>query len=167
MLHHFATHGLPILILMVLTTNEFSCSSRKRHGSIMSQLKATESSYRAMGIENDSKLDSIKEDMLRLTQVKSKHFNTQAAQLESLRTKIDVLQKNHLVTKVLKSLYFVEVRRRFDQIPLADQRSNRWVFDPDQTTFGSWLEDEGNGNCLFYVFGKVCVSQYPKSLTII
>tara|TARA_R110002003_G_scaffold911_3_gene21836 strand:+ start:1299 stop:1886 length:588 start_codon:yes stop_codon:yes gene_type:complete len=84
----------------------------------------------------------------------------QIAQLASLKTKLEVLQKEHSMSvtyvQVIESLYFPEVRRRFAQIPWADQRSNQWIFSPDLTTFVPWLESTAPQDGIFYIFGKVC-----------
>ena len=88
-----------------------------------------------------------------------KQLETQAAMLTSLVTKLSFLQNEHLAAveqvQVLESLYFPEIRRRYDQIPEAEQRTNQWVYDPSKTAFTDWLESTRHDDGLFYIFGKV------------
>jgi hypothetical protein len=89
-------------------------------------------------------------------------LDSQAAELTSLRTKLDVLQKELVVNarqdRILRSLYFPEIRRRLDQIETSHQGSNEWIFDPKSTSFVPWLESNGNTDQIFYVTGQVCLS---------
>ena len=117
-----------------------------------------------MDIQDGSKLDLIREDILRLTK-QTQHNNemraaTQGAQLVSLKTKFEILQREQATctrqVKILESLYFPELRRRWYQIRKSDQRSNEWIYDPQQTSFVSWLESENKDDGLFYITGRVC-----------
>ncbi len=54
---------------------------------------------------------------------------------------------------VIKSLYFPEIRRRWDQVPQAEERTNAWLFDQNKTGFLKWLE---SGSGIFWITGKVC-----------
>lgn len=87
----------------------------------------------------------------------------------SLKMKLKALEREHKTSlqyvRVIDSLYFPEVRRRFFQIPLADQLSNEWIFDSKATTFIPWLESDAPGDRLFYIYGKVCV-QVPTERTV-
>lgn len=110
----------------------------------MSQLQAAETDRRKVGIELSSKLDAVRGDILILTADSSrreKHVEAQTTQLANLKTNLEFLATEYhtarMQTEMLRSLYFTELRRRFDQIALADQRSNEWVFDPKQTQFSS------------------------------
>jgi hypothetical protein len=129
----------------------------------MTKLEEIEASYKRMGIQDGSKLDLIREDILRLTKQTQQNNEmraaTQGAQLVSLKTKFEILQREQDTCtrqiKVLESLYFPELRRRWYQIRKADQRSNEWVYDPQQTSFVSWLESENKDDGLFYITGRV------------
>lgn len=132
----------------------------------MIKLEEIEASYKRMDIQDGSKMDLIREDILRLTK-KTQQNNemraaTQGAQLVSLKTKFEILQREQATCtrqiKVLESLYFPELRRRWYQIQKADQRSNEWVYDSQQTSFVSWLEKKDDG--LFYITGKVRPQPY-------
>ena len=130
----------------------------------MAKLEEIEASHQKMGIQDGSKLDLIREDILCLTkQTRQKNemrAATQCAQLASLKSKFVALQREQdnctRQVKVLESLYFPELRRRWYQIRKADQRSNEWVYDPLQTSFVSWLESEKKDDGLFYITGRVC-----------
>ncbi|KAI1750161.1 hypothetical protein F4782DRAFT_255602 [Xylaria castorea] len=135
---------------------------KERNSSIMARLAEIEASQKKMQIQDGSKLDLIRNDILRLTkqaQINSETRATaQAAQLTSLKTKLNILQKEQstctLQIRVLESLYFQEIRRRWLQIRDADQRSNEWIYDPQQTAFVSWLESRKNGDGFFYITGR-------------
>ena len=130
----------------------------------MAKLEEIEASHKRMGIQDGSKLDLIREDILRLTnqtqQNNEMRAATQSAQLASLKTKFEILQREQATCtrqiKVLESLYFPELRRRWYQIRKADRRSNEWVYDSQQTSFVSWLESEKKEDGLFYITGRVC-----------
>ncbi|PSN61523.1 hypothetical protein BS50DRAFT_504460 [Corynespora cassiicola Philippines] len=83
---------------------------------------------------------------------------TQIQRLIELMVKLSILQRDHDESlrqiKVVKSLYFKEVFRRFEKIPAADVLSNEWLFDPGQTNFLRWLKSCKKGDGLFYIFGK-------------
>lgn len=131
----------------------------------MLNLKAIQTSQQALGINHESKLDQIREEILALLNQKQQmdemHIATQVAQLASLRTKLEILQKEHTTSstyvRIIENLYFQEVRRRFDQIPVADRRSNEWIYNPSLTSFTPWLESSAQNDGVFYIFGKVCV----------
>ncbi|KAI0555886.1 hypothetical protein F4679DRAFT_578007 [Xylaria curta] len=135
---------------------------KERNSSIMAKLAEIEASQKKMQIQDGSKLDLIRNDILRLTKQAEINGETraimQAAQLTSLKTKLNILQKEQstctLQVRVLESLYFQEIRRRWLQIRDADQRSNEWIYDPQQTAFVSWLESRKIGDGFFYITGR-------------
>ncbi|KAI0455070.1 hypothetical protein F5B21DRAFT_212695 [Xylaria acuta] len=135
---------------------------KERNSSVMAKLAEIGASQKEMQIQDGSKLDLILNDILDLvkqTQLKSEmRTAAQTAQLTSLKTKLDILQREQftctLQIRVLESLYFPEIRRRWFQIRDADQRSNEWIYDPQQTAFVSWLESQTKGDGLFYITGR-------------
>ncbi|KAL2842430.1 hypothetical protein BJX68DRAFT_278355 [Aspergillus pseudodeflectus] len=135
---------------------------RDQHSSIMIKLADIEASHRRMDVNHDSKLDLIRQDILRLTtqtQLDNERREAiQVAQLSSLKMKLEVLQREQSTCSrqiaVLKSLYFPELRRRWHQIRDADQRSNNWIYDPGKTSFVQWLENQENDDNVFYITGR-------------
>jgi hypothetical protein len=129
----------------------------------MNKLADIEASHRRMDVHHDSKLDLIRQDILRLTtqtQLDNERREAiQVAQLSSLKMKLEVLQREQSTCSrqiaVLKSLYFPELRRRWHQIRDADQRSNNWIYDPGKTSFVQWLENQENDDNVFYITGRV------------
>jgi hypothetical protein len=123
-------------------------------------------SQKSLGIDYETKPLEIKNSILLLTKKEQQrnqvHINQQSAELTSLKAKVDALLKEYSdssrTVRIVRSLYFQEVRRRFDQIPPADQLSNSWVYDPNMTTFGPWLESSADNDGLFYIWGKVCMT---------
>lgn len=57
--------------------------------------------------------------------------------------------------RVLESLYFTEITRRYDMIPNTDRRTNEWLYDSTKTSFTQWLESTEQNDGLFYIIGKV------------
>jgi hypothetical protein len=119
-----------------------------------------------MQIDYESHLDRLVADILRLTQfdprrttVLSVEVPELMAQLESLTSKLKLLgeghEKSEYYVRVIVSLHFQEVRKRFDKIPVADQRSNNWIYDEKATTFVPWLRTGGCVNSIYYIQGKV------------
>ncbi|KAF2795555.1 hypothetical protein K505DRAFT_416360 [Melanomma pulvis-pyrius CBS 109.77] len=135
---------------------------KEQNSSIMIKLAEIEVAHKRMHIQDGSRLDLIREDILRSTKQSQSNIEmraaTQAAQLASLKTKLDILQREHSTCtrqiKVLESLYFPELRRRWYQIRKADQRSNEWAYDPQQTSLVPWLESQKKGDGLFYITGR-------------
>jgi hypothetical protein len=76
-----------------------------------------------------------------------------------LKARLDDLVKDHSdslrYVRVIRSLYFREVRRRFDQISPTHLSSSEWIYDPALTSFTAWLEDKALENDTFYIWGKV------------
>jgi hypothetical protein len=155
------------------TNHRLTAYNREHKSTIMAKLEAIEASHKKMGIQDGSKLNLIREDILCLTkqtqQKNEMRAAIQGAQLASLKTKFEILQREQATctrqVKVLESLYFPELRRRWYQIRKADQRSNEWVYDPQQTSFVSWLESERKDDGLFYITGRVCpqpVLEFPE-----
>ncbi|KAI0813210.1 hypothetical protein GGR55DRAFT_563308 [Xylaria sp. FL0064] len=129
----------------------------------MAKLAQIEASHKRMDIQNESRLNSIRNDLLSLSEDQTRlNSPVQAAargtQLTDIKTKLDMLQGEQssctMQIKVLESLYFPELRRRWYQIQDADVRSNEWIYDPEQTAFVSWLEGQRNGDGFFYITGK-------------
>lgn len=105
-------------------------------------------------------MDLLKEEVLNAAkQARDKAAESQAAQLASFKTKVDLLAKEHSncarQIEVLQSLYLQVLRKRWTQIHKADEGSNDWIFDSKLTTFRVWLESEELQDCLFYITGKV------------
>lgn len=151
LLSHFCTHRL---------------KCRDRHTSVMSKLREVELVRQELGVEQNTKLDALKAELARLAkecQEKSReHQDCQANLLESMITNLKILQQEHVTmveqVRVLESLYFTEITRRYDMIPNADQRTNEWVHDPTKTSFTQWLESTDQDDGLFYIVGKVSFS---------
>ncbi|KAJ0416987.1 hypothetical protein BJY00DRAFT_217081 [Aspergillus carlsbadensis] len=135
---------------------------RDQHSSIMTKLVDIETSHKTMDVASESKLDLIRQDILRLTTQtqldNDKREAIQVAQLASLRIKLDVLQREQSACArqiaVLKSLYFPELRRRWHQIREADRRSNNWIYDSEKTSFVEWLEHQGQNDTVYYITGR-------------
>ncbi|KAF2818920.1 hypothetical protein CC86DRAFT_388611 [Ophiobolus disseminans] len=128
----------------------------------MSSVREVQRSQNDLGIRHESQLNRILGDILDLTQAHDEKIEVriadQVAQLESLKTKLDVLMDDHKTSTrnvmVVRSLYFPEVRRRFEQILLRHQRSNEWIYDPASTDFDLWLESKVCNDSVFYIYGK-------------
>ncbi|KAI1289031.1 hypothetical protein F5Y03DRAFT_378532 [Xylaria venustula] len=133
-----------------------------RDSSILASLAEIKGYREKTGVVGGSRLDEILED-IRHSAKQIRHDGEmrsamQSAQLTSLKTKLEVLQQERDIcsrqNKVLRSLYYPEIRRRWIQIRDADQRSNEWIYDSRQTSFVSWLESKREGDSLFYITGR-------------
>jgi len=120
-------------------------------------LKKTQDDW---AINYDAKLDQIRDEILTLSrQDRTSESATQMAQLASLKTKLDAFQKEHNAcikqTEMIRSLYFRVLRRRWNQIPEADEASNTWVFDKLLTPFSVWLGSTDEDDGLFCITGRI------------
>ena len=136
----------------------------------MSRLKAIENLHNRMGINYELKLDLIRDEILRLANNYQGNgellTTTKAAQLTSLKTKLDTLEKEHSIcdkqSKVIESLYFPELHRRWSQISEANEATNAWIFDPKLTSFMHWLELQDG---IYWITGKVCFKRLSPRLS--
>ncbi|KAH9862815.1 hypothetical protein J1614_010908 [Plenodomus biglobosus] len=133
-----------------------------RHTSIMSKLREVEILRQELGVEQNTKLDALKAELAHLAkecqEQSREHQEIQAIILESLITNLDSLRREHVTileqVRVLESLYFTKITRRFDMIPDADERTNEWVYDTTKTGFTQWVESTKQNDGLFYIIGK-------------
>ncbi|KAI1175867.1 hypothetical protein F4777DRAFT_548909 [Nemania sp. FL0916] len=125
---------------------------KERDSSIIVELKEIKAAYKEMNVEHDQKLDRIRDELVILIET------TGTLQLANFRDKLEMLRHEQATCvqqiKVLESLYFMEIRRRWHQIHDADQRSNEWIYDPKQTSFVPWLESQNRKDDLFYITGR-------------
>ncbi|KAI8664187.1 hypothetical protein NCS55_00926500 [Fusarium keratoplasticum] len=125
---------------------------RERGSEILSDLNALRESQRQLGINYDSKLDGIQKDILRLA---ADNRRAQGEQLAALKEHLDLLEQERITcqrqSRIIRSLYFPELRRRWSQITDADQFTNAWLFDPTRTNFVEWLKD---GDGIYWISGK-------------
>lgn len=132
----------------------------------MSKLREVELLRQELGVEQNTKLDALKAELASLAsecQARGReHHDCQTNILEKMITNLKILQQEHVTmveqVRVLESLYFTEITRRYDMIPNADQRTNEWVYDPTKTSFTQWLESTEQDDGLFYIIGKVSIS---------
>ncbi|KAH5265392.1 hypothetical protein HBI70_141900 [Parastagonospora nodorum] len=103
------------------------------HDSVMSRLKDLQNSQKALGIDHETKFNQIKDSIIHLTGQE---------------------HQKHVVQIAEQGAQLLKVRRRFDQIPYSDRRSNDWIYDPSLTTFSLWLESNATADGLFYIWGK-------------
>lgn len=135
----------------------------------MAQLTETQGTLKQMGIQHESSLDVIRDDILQLTREAQQNIKMQAmnhkAQLLSLKANLEKLRNEQLTCArhiaILRSLHFPEIRRRWYQIERADRRSNEWIFDPEETPFTPWLESLQRKDNLFYITGRVSFRELP------
>lgn len=135
----------------------------------MSKLRQLENSHREKGIKYESKLDAIREEVVRLSsQIQGKdetRGTTHDAQLTSLKTKLDAFEKERKTfyhqLKVIESLYFVVLPRRWSDIPYTHPTTNEWLFDPRLTSFVDWLESK---NSIYCITGKVSSRKTKRAL---
>ncbi|CAE7208490.1 hypothetical protein PTNB73_07634 [Pyrenophora teres f. teres] len=131
----------------------------EEHSSISAKLDDIKRLQESLDMKYDAKLDIIRDEILSVVHQKPTNSPvTQIAELASLKTKFDILQKEQLEctqqANVVRSLYFPVLRRRWNQIPNADRSSNDWVFDTEKTPFKEWLESKDTTYTLFCITGK-------------
>ena len=142
-----------------------SPSYRDHNSAIMERFAEIKSSQEKFDLQGESRMNLIRDDILRLTTQTLPKRDMQAAsrtaELTSLVSKLLALNTEQArcahQTSVLKSLYFTGLSRRWGQIVEAAQSSNEWVFDRQKTSFVMWLESPNKDDGLFYITGKVCV----------
>ncbi|CAG5152839.1 uncharacterized protein ALTATR162_LOCUS2933 [Alternaria atra] len=146
----------------------------EHHSAISAELDRIKRMQHTLNINYDAKMDMLRDEILDLVQqtgaqqtgtyqIDPLEFDTQeialrTAQLSSLRTKLEVFPKEHHAciqqNRVIESLYFEEIRRRWNQIPHADEASNAWVFDNTLTPFNHRLSSKEASDGLFCITGR-------------
>ncbi|KAJ3572627.1 hypothetical protein NPX13_g4985 [Xylaria arbuscula] len=146
----------------IMSDANSSTLDRERHSSLLKTLSEIRVSYSELYVQHSSKLDSITRDVLGLSEQAQKANEHQRVhqhqQLTNLKAHLDNLFREQTICaqhiKLLKSLYFPELRRRWRQIPEAETQTNEWIYDPQKTSFLSWLESQNDDDGLFYITGK-------------
>jgi hypothetical protein len=135
----------------------FLLTLRNRQGdsAVSAELQALGRLQRDLGVQYDQKLDHILSAILKLTERKEV-FVTETAELTRLKECLGSLEEESKLRRqqlrIIRSLYFPELRRRWQQIPEADVTTNAWLFDRTKTKFLDWLE---SGSGIFWITGKV------------
>lgn len=92
-----------------------------------------------------AQLYQIKEDILRIVN-KDADTDPESSFSSSLLLKLNAFTRERdscvMRLKVLKSLYFPELRRRFTDIMNADDNTLKWLYDQSQTSFPHWLASQ-------------------------
>lgn len=125
---------------------------RRSSSETLSKLSALKRSQEELGIKYNSKLDRIQENILQLfesEQARDGQLVALKKHLDSLVQESAVCQKQY---RVIKSLYFPELLRRWSDITNADKFTNDWLFDSTKTNFLAWLKD---GKGIYWISGKV------------
>ncbi|KAF2849617.1 hypothetical protein T440DRAFT_499542 [Plenodomus tracheiphilus IPT5] len=131
----------------------------EQHSTVSAKLDAIRKAQESMEINYDAKLDVIQKEIIRtLKQERLNNTTSQVAQLASLKTKLDTLEKEQhrclRQNKIIKSLHFPVISKRWSTIPTADQFSNEWIFDTTLTTFKNWLESSAHNDNTYCITGR-------------
>ncbi|KAJ4059318.1 hypothetical protein NW763_006751 [Fusarium oxysporum] len=120
----------------------------KSNSETLKALESIREEHASFNIEQSVRFDAIQQEILAASQQISRDFNEFKGQVTSLRTKIDSLENERQACakqiKVLKSLHFHEIRKRWDKIDDAATRTLAWLHDPSKTSFLHWLTSETN-----------------------
>lgn len=121
---------------------------RKNNSETIKALERIRKEHASFNIEQSLRFDAIQQEILAASRQTSHDFNELKGHVTSLRTKIDSLENERQACdkqiKVLKSLYFHEIRKRWDKIDDAATRTLAWLHDPSKTSFLHWLTSETN-----------------------
>ncbi|KAG4269328.1 hypothetical protein FPRO04_12017 [Fusarium proliferatum] len=120
----------------------------KNHSETIKALEAMREEHLSYKIEQSLRFDAIQEEILAASQRISHDFIEFKGQVTSLRSKIESLENERQTCEkqicILKSLYFHEIRKRWDKIDDAAARTLAWLHDPSKTSFLHWLSSETN-----------------------
>lgn len=89
-----------------------------------------------------AQLYQIREDILQIVTTDSNAVpNSSCSKSLLLKLNAFTRERNSCITrlKVLKSLYFPELRRRFADITNAEANTLKWLYDRSETSFSHWL----------------------------
>jgi hypothetical protein len=145
-------HGCILRLDTRIRSNVQMILDRRNRSETLSKLSALKISQEELGIRYNSKLDTIQENILQLVeseQVREGELAVLKEHLDSLARESAVCRKQY---RVIKSLYFPELSRRWSEITNADKSTNDWIFDLTKTNFLAWLK-EGKG--IYWISGKV------------
>jgi hypothetical protein len=110
-------------------------------------------------INCDTRLENIQQNILQLTKVDQDADSELPSTLALLKDCLESFEAERALrrrqTSLVKSLYFPELRRRWDGVVDADEMTNTWLFDRSKTSFLNWLE---SGSGIYWITGKACRS---------
>jgi hypothetical protein len=107
----------------------------------------------------ESNFDQIKAGILILTRREEQRrvvqIADQGARLVSLQANVnslfEELSESPRAVDVVRSLYFPDVRLRFNEILTVEGQSNHWIYDKEFSEFGSWVEHATQDDGIFYI----------------
>lgn len=130
--------------------------NRERHSNIISEIRALVQGHEKERIASKLGLAEIQSDILSLASAERLDDTKREAQLTSLATKLIALvseqDRGDRQVKVIKSLYFTELKQRQSDIQDSHSGTLEWLFDKSRTTFVDWLESQ---NGIYWVKGLV------------
>jgi hypothetical protein len=145
-------HGRILRLDARIRSNVQMMLDRRNNSETFSKLSALKRSQEEFEIKYDSKLDNIQQNILQLVESKQ----VREGQLAALKEHLDSLAREGAVCRkqyrVIRSLYFPELPRRWSEIRNADKFTNDWLFDSSKTNFLMWLK---GGNGIYWINGKV------------
>lgn len=106
-----------------------------------------------------TKLDCIRDNILQLASRDDGASESSIAALTLLKEHLESLETERALRRrqaaLIKSLYFPEIRQRWEGVADADELTITWLFDQSKTDFLDWLE---KGHGIYWVAGKVRLS---------
>ncbi|CAG9976002.1 unnamed protein product [Clonostachys byssicola] len=136
-----------------------SLLERDRHSELIEQLSSIQRAHTDHYINHDMKFENLQQQILDISGSEEESLAKLVAEVTSLRTKVESLNKEaELCSKqarVIKSLYFTELHRRWDKIDDAAKNTNAWLFHSSEVSFSSWLESDSRS--------MYCITGLPGS----
>ncbi|CAH0025318.1 unnamed protein product [Clonostachys rhizophaga] len=141
-----------------------SLLERDRHSELMEQLYSIQRAHIDHYINHDMKFENLQRQILEITGSIEGTLDNLVAQVTSLRTKMESLNSEAELcrkqARVIKSLHFTEIHRRWDKIDDAAENTNAWLFHPSEVSFPSWLESDSRS---MYCIAGLCLCGQPGS----
>lgn len=121
----------------------------------MFELRALSALQLGLAISESTSLDLTQTEILKLTSAEGDQFPSEN-QAQKLKDRLDAFIKEYRtrlrISKVIDSLHFDGIRRRWDRVENASQHTNNWLFHDTKTGFSEWLR---SGSGIYWITGKV------------
>ncbi|KAJ4012547.1 hypothetical protein NW752_008246 [Fusarium irregulare] len=126
-----------------------------RHTELWTALQNIRQQHMDLEIRETLRFEDIRRKLDVLVDQKSSDLHNFQKQAGALHTATQELereeQKGSRQIELLKSLYFQELRQRWDNIDDAAGNTLSWLYDPSRTRFTTWLESESSD--IYYITG--------------
>ncbi|VUC24312.1 unnamed protein product [Clonostachys rosea] len=123
-----------------------SLLEKEHHSELLEELHSIQRAHVDHDINHEMRFEHLKRQICEISGSIDYNLAGLVAQVTSLRTKVESLNREAELcrkqARTIKSLHFIEIRRRWDKIDEAAENTNAWLFHQTEVSFSSWLKSD-------------------------